>query len=119
MLVLGASAFHGTRSRYVVEQQQGGGGGLLGNLLFGQKGFMGMFPQSVQENGLVGSLVNRLTAPSTGQGMPMPPQAAPPPSPMPPAAVPQPSFQLPPMANMASNAPNTLLGQLFGGGMPA
>jgi hypothetical protein len=76
-------------------------------------------PQSVQENGLVGSLVNRLTAPSTGQGMPMPPQAAPPPSPMPPAAVPQPSFQLPPMANMASNAPNGLLGQHFGGGMPA
>jgi hypothetical protein len=122
MLVVGASAFHGTRSRYVVEQQQGGGGGLLGNLLLGQKGFMGISPQSVQENGLVGSLVNRLTAganPSTGEGMPMPPQAAPPPSPMPPAAVPQPSFQLPPMANMASNAPNGLLGQLFGGGMPA
>jgi hypothetical protein len=39
---------------------------------------MGMFSQSVQENGLVGSLVNRL-----------------------------------------SNAPNGLLGQLFGGGMPA
>jgi hypothetical protein len=38
---------------------------------------------------------------------------------MPPAAVPQPSFQLPPMANMASNAPNGLLGLLFGGGMPA
>ena len=50
------------------QQQQGGGGGLLGNLLFGQKGFMGMFPQSVQENGLVGSLVNRLTAPSTRSG---------------------------------------------------
>jgi hypothetical protein len=31
-------------------------------LLFGQKGFMGMFPQPVQENGLVGSRVNRLTA---------------------------------------------------------
>jgi hypothetical protein len=45
-----------------------------------------MFPQSVQENGLVCSLVNRLTAPSTGQGMPMPPQAAPPPSRMPVAA---------------------------------
>jgi len=83
---------------------------------------MGMFPETVQQNGLVGALVNRLTAGatlSTGQGMPMPPQAAPPPSPKPPAAVPQPSFQLPPMANMASNAPNTLLGQLFGGGMPA
>jgi hypothetical protein len=77
---------------------------LLGNLLFGQKGFMGMFPQSVQENGPI--LVNRLTAPSTGQGMPMPPQAAPPPSPMPVAAPSQPSFQLPPMANIASNAPN-------------
>jgi hypothetical protein len=90
---------------------------LLGNLLFGQKGFMGMFPQSVQENGPI--LVNRLTAPSTGQGMPMPPQAAPPPSPMPVAAPSQPSFQLPPMANIASNAPNGLLGQLFGGGMLA
>ena len=53
------------------QQQHRGGGGLLGNLLFGQKGFMGMFPQLVQENGLVGSLVNRLTAPSTGQGMPI------------------------------------------------
>ena len=86
-------------------------------LLFGQNGFMGMFPHSVQENGPI--LVNRLTAPSTGQGMPMPPQAAPPPSPMPVAAPSQPSFQLPPMANIASNAPNGLLGQLFGGGMLA
>jgi hypothetical protein len=79
-------------------------------------------PRLFSKTGWLGALVNRLTAGanlSTGQGMPMPPQAAPPPSPMPPAAVPQPSFQLPPMANMASNAPNGLLGQLFGGGMPA
>jgi hypothetical protein len=38
---------------------------------------------------------------------------------MPVAAPSQPSFQLPPMANIASNAPNGLLGQLFGGGMLA
>jgi len=43
-----------------VPQQTGGGGGLLGNLLFGKQGIMGMFPQSIQQSGIVGSLVNKL-----------------------------------------------------------
>ena len=33
-------------------------GGLLGSLLFGRQGIMGLFPQVIQQNGIVGSLVN-------------------------------------------------------------
>jgi hypothetical protein len=40
--------------------QQPSGGGLLGNLLFGRQGVMGMFPQQIQQSGIVGSLVNGL-----------------------------------------------------------
>jgi len=83
---------------------------------------MGMFPETVQQNGLVGRAgqsPDRRGQPIDRSGYADAAEAAPPPSPMPVAAPSQPLFQLPPMANMASNAPNGLLGQLFGGGMPA
>jgi hypothetical protein len=43
-----------------VRGQPQGGGGLLGNLLFGRQGIMGLFPQSIQDKGVIGSLVSSL-----------------------------------------------------------
>jgi hypothetical protein len=81
---------------------------------------MGMFPQAIQQNGLVGSLVNGIGGALKGLlGAPTPQlpvqagssmqQPRPPP------------FQPPPNVGMASanDGPGGFLGQLFGGGTPA
>jgi len=78
-----------------------GGGGLLGNLLFGRQGVMGLFPQQIQQSGIVGSALGGLGSALKG--------AAGSPGGIPPS--PQP---MPPMAS-AAPAPG-ILQQLFGGG---
>jgi tetratricopeptide (TPR) repeat protein len=38
----------------------GAGGGLLGNLLFGRQGIIGLFPQTIQDKGIIGSAIASL-----------------------------------------------------------
>src|SRR5271156_864566 len=87
-------------ARPVGQTQMAGGGGLLGNLLFGRQGVMGLFPQQIQQSGIVGSALGGLGSALKGAVGPPGGQA------------PQP---MPPMASAAPAAPG-ILQQLFGGG---
>ena len=117
-----------------------GGGGLLGNLLFGRQGIMGLFPQQIQQRGIVGSAINGLGSALSGgptggggiapapQPMPQMASAAPAPAPLaqPPAQSVIPGQTNPHLPGFdPSSVPylgkptadnSGLLAQLFGGG---